>query len=408
MSVKRVSCRILRVALWASLCASAPQAMADSLWSNIMAPRRIEADPDKKYELKQDNGPWSIMACSFTGPDAAKQAHDLVLELRRRNKLEAYVYEHDFALEDPNQSALSATASPYRHQYRQFAQQPNQYKDGAIKEIAVMVGNYSAIDDPEAQATLDKIKSLEPECLQHKEQASQSDPLTVLRKTQDDIWKNIQTSREEIGKHLRTGCVLQGPKHLGPLSHGLITRNPLLPEDYFVQPGLDDFVIKLNEGLDNSLLKCKAKYTVQVAHFTGEIIIERQRVVDIESGRAEGPEKKQTLADAARKAHELTIALRVKGYEAYEFHDRYCSLVTVGSFDTVGTPRPDGKTEINPEIYKIMERFKAKQPAGAAQAGYIQVQTLVGICFDAQPIPVEVPKRSIPRALGQRLEVAGQ
>ena len=66
------------------------------------------------------------------------------------------------------------------------------------------------------------------------------------------------------------------------------------------------------------------------------------------------------MADAALKAHVLTEALRMKGYEAYEFHGRYASIVTVGNFDSVGTPRADGKTEINPEVHKTMEIFKAK------------------------------------------------
>ena len=58
-------------------------------------------------------------------------------------------------------------------------------------------------------------------------------------------------------------------------------------------------------------------------------------------------------------AHRLTEALRIKGYDAYEFHDRYCSIVTVGSFSSTGTPRRDGMIEINPEILAVIETFKA-------------------------------------------------
>ncbi len=45
------------------------------------------------------------------------------------------------------------------------------------------------------------------------------------------------------------------------------------------------------------------------------------------------------------------------GYDAYEFHDRSSSIVTVGSFDSVGTRRRRGKIEINPTVHKIMPRF---------------------------------------------------
>ena len=72
-------------------------------------------------------------------------------------------------------------------------------------------------------------------------------------------------------------------------------------------------------------------------------------------------------------AHKLTLALRKKGYEAYEFHDRFSSIVTVGSFDSTGTPRADGKTEINPAAYKIMCAFRpeTQNNLGQMQRGQI-------------------------------------
>ena len=42
------------------------------------------------------------------------------------------------------------------------------------------------------------------------------------------------------------------------------------------------------------------------------------------------------LEEAAYNAHLLVVALRKQGVEAYEFHDRHESLVTIGSFDSVG------------------------------------------------------------------------
>ena len=59
----------------------------------------------------------------------------------------------------------------------------------------------------------------------------------------------------------------------------------------------------------------------------------------------------------------LTVALRTRGVEAYEFHDRHESIVTVGSFDSVGQPRVDGKTEINPAVHQVMAMYGAtRQP----------------------------------------------
>ena len=103
---------------------------------------------------------------------------------------------------------------------------------------------------------------------------------------------------------------------------------------------------------------------MQVATFKGKVVIKQEEIHDIEEGReALGGQ----LAAAARKADNLT-GLRFKGFEAYQFHDRNASIVTVGSFDSVGTPREDGKTEINPTILRIMKcsaptRKRAKSTA---------------------------------------------
>jgi len=91
--------------------------------------------------------------------------------------------------------------------------------------------------------------------------------------------------------------------------------------------------------------------------------------------------------------------LRKQGIEAYEFHDRTESIVCIGSFDEVGQPRADGKTEINPAIYRVMQAYgpvKEKLPGQAVAV--LQPRMLEGIPFDPQPMPVEVPRQSIATA----------
>ena len=105
---------------------------------------------------------------------------------------------------------------------------------------------------------------------------------------------------------------------------------------------------------------------------------------------------KSELTQALEKAHRLAALLRERGVEAYEFHDRYESIVTVGSFDRVGTPRQDGKIEIDPRVLKVIKNYgpgKKKLPNGT-ETGMVPKQ-LGGITFDVQPVPVEVPRRSI-------------
>ncbi|NUQ63672.1 MAG: hypothetical protein HUU20_14440 [Pirellulales bacterium] len=350
-------------------------------WERLLTANRIEAAPDKEYRLTEEHGPWMILACSFSGDGAAEQARQLVLEIRKRYKLPAYMYEKTFDLtKDSARGGVDRFGEPLKTQYRRGMN---------FEEIAVLVGDYPAVDDPEAQETLRKLKYYAPECLKLEKDKPTAMNLAGLRLVQKYV--------------LAPG---NDKKKRGPMGHAFITTNPLLPDEYFVPKGLDPMVMKANEGLENCLLDCPGKYTVQVAHFTGKVVLKQQDIADIESGKRrmhDREDEQSGLAAAGVRAHNLTEALRKKGIEAYEFHDRYASIVTIGSFESVGTPRPDGKIEINPEIRAIIEQYKAKpQNVPGHPTGAMVPQTLAGIPFDVQPIPVMVPKRSISAAYARQ------
>jgi len=151
--------------------------------------------------------------------------------------------------------------------------------------------------------------------------------------------------------------------------------------------------VRLNDGLDHSLLRCPGKYSVQVAHFSGETVLDQAEIEAIKHG---SKSMKSRLAEAGETAHRLTEILRKKGYEAYEFHDRGASIVTVGSFDSLGTPRADGKTELDPKIVTIMQVFgSAKENLAGNNQGFVKAKVEEGIPFDVTPLPVPVPKRSV-------------
>ncbi len=394
--IRRTFCWLLAALLGLGLAAAAVSC-ADSPWSNLLTINHVEADPGKDYRLKEEQGPWIIMACSFSGPTGEKQAHELALELRQRYRMEAFVHHMDFKLDDPNSSAQSITASPHRHVYHQVTESPKDYSDGEIKETAVMVGNFSAIDDADAQRTLAKLKAADPDCLNPKQAKDETRSLAW--------WRKIQAEAEALAPK-----EIEGRKLNGPLARAFITRNPLLPDEYFVpKTGLDELVVKMNKNVKFSLLDCPGKYSVQVAHFTGEVILNQGEIRAIESGNRPGPEATtQGLAQAAEKAHELTEALRLKGWEAYEFHDRNESKVTVGSFDAVAAQQPDGQVQYSPQVHRIVESFGIEQVQEPGKPMQFKMRSCIGIFFDAQPIPIEVPRRSISRQLGQRLETASE
>ncbi len=347
-------------------------------WDKLLTANRVDADPKKSYKLTEQNGPWMVMACSFSGENAVDQATALTLELRQRYKLPAYVYEKKFDLgKEPIIRGVDQFGNPRKMKYQTGSTE--------IEEVAVLVGDYPSVDDPEAQEALRKVKSCQPDCLIGKEGQATSRSLAGYRKLQVAAQKAIFS-----GDDSRT--------RKGPMGHAFVTTNPVLPVDYYVPKGLDPLIVKANEGVEHSLLDCPGKYTVQVATFTGRVITDQKEIAAIERGK----EIDSQLAKAALMAHKLTEALRMKGYEAYEFHDRSASIVTVGSFGSLGQTNAKNVTELDPRITAVIDQFKSDSGAGTvAGQPAVRAKTLVGIPFDPQPVLVHVPKRSVSASLSR-------
>lgn len=336
-------------------------------WELLIPFKRVEADPEQSYSLTEDHGPWMIMASSFAGPTAEEQARTLVMEIRRELNLPAYIHQKAY---DYTEKVVGLGLNRYGGPKVMRYANPAQYN-----EIAVLVGDFESVDDPKIDKVLDKIRHATPECLDIRRHQTSSQRFIGLR----ELHRRLSPDAEK--------------KQRGPMGNAFVTRNPLLPEEYFVSKGPDALVMKMNRDVEYSLLDNDGKYTVRVATFRGASTMD-QKLISENADRLDSK-----LEEAALNAHKLTVALRRQGVDAYEFHDRYESMVTIGSFESVGTPRPDGKTEINPAIYQIMERYKAKEQTlpGQAAVGMLP-RTLDGVPFDVQPIPVEVPKVSVAAA----------
>lgn len=355
-------------------------------WAKLIPYTQVEADPDKDYELTESQGPWMIMCTSFTGvlsnpktrqeTSAEEQAHNLVLELRQKFRLQAFVYRKHF---DMNEPEIGLGMNKYGGQ--KIMRNNNAYKRD---EIAVLVGNFHSVDQPEIEKTLENIKTLQPDTLNPQRTGEKS----------LQTWGTLRGFYRETGKLLKK-------KEKGPMGKAFVTRNPLLAEEFFTAKGLDPFVVELNQGLKYSLLKCPAKYTVKVASFRG-VETMKPKEFDELAGQPyaldKAPHHKgMTKIDiAADNASRMTKALRDQGVEAYEFHDRTESMVCVGSFDAVGEPRADGKIEINPAIHRLMESYgPIKKFIPGQNQAFLQPKLIEGIPCDPQPLPVVVPRQSI-------------
>lgn len=338
-------------------------------WATLVPFRKVEADPNKTYEIDDKHGPWMIMAASFVGPTAEDQSRELVLELRQKFHVEAYTFRRTYDYTKPVEGlGYNQYGGKRRMRYA---------TNSKFDEIAVLVGNFASVDDARIDKTLESLKHAKPETLDASKRQGNSQRLAGLR----SIYNMVSASPAEKTK--------------GPMGSAFVTRNPLLPQEMFVAQGIDPFVVDLNKDLPNSLLKCSGLYTVRIASFRG---VDTMKPAEFEKQTSE-QRKMAKIDEAALKASRLCAALREKGIEAYEFHDRTESIVTVGSFSEVGQPRADGKTEINPGVHRIMQDYgPVEQPKPGTNQLELYARVINGIRLDPQPIPVKVPKQSIATA----------
>lgn len=332
---------------------SASPAAAQSGWLPTSWFSSGEIDASAMFPLAENDGPWLVLASTFRGENAREDARSLVHELRGRYKLQAYTLEKSFDYTGEQAGlGLNPDGTPKRMRYANAEE---------VTEVAVLVGDFSSYDDPRGQKMLTKVKSLRPETLTSGKAKSRA----------------FSDFRRMIG--------LEADEAKGPMHMAFVIPNPLLPEEFFSRPEVDDFVLEMNSGVQHCLLDCQGRYSVRVALFTGAGTFDQKA---IEGG--ESIELESRLVEAAETAHRLTESLRRRGFDAWEFHDRESSMVCVGSFQQLTVPGPDGRQTIHPGIAKVVEKLGA-DPEKLAQ-GQVMPRSIDGVLLEIQPKPVDVPR----------------
>ena len=319
------------------------------LWAGTVH-AEIEAVKGKKYKLTERHGPWMIMVASMCdnedateekhGPSAQEAADALVYEMRKIG-IPAYTYSQQQVIEK-----VATYDRLGRPQQRQLKSKQDR--------IVVIAGNYPDLDDPIAQKTLAYIKKMYP-------------------------------------KSLQDGNFKKTPGRPGPLSGAFLSINPLLSPEEVKRHKIDPLVLNLNSGMDYSLFENKGKYSLVVASFYGKSVT---KVSPTEfKTAADNFSVSNSLDHAAQEATTLVDVLRQRNFDAYVFHERYRSVVTVGSFTS-----PE-----DPQIPKLAEFFGAKvktnpttgqqvliaENIASAGAGGVPAKTWI---FDPKPTLIPVPR----------------
>ncbi|MCL2742941.1 MAG: hypothetical protein FWE67_03725 [Planctomycetaceae bacterium] len=353
-TARRIFRVILAAVFFSAVFCHVQAQVPDFLRKLVPGNRHVEADPKKEYTVTETNGPWMIHVCSFSGQKGREQANSLVYELRKDYKLKAYFYNHTFVSDTRLEKDLK------RNPYSKTRPQYN--KKGKIDEYAVLIGDFQTVDDLELQKILKDIRQVYPECM-----------------------------KQFPGQQIPKGTP-------SPFQMCFAVTNPLLNSGYFKQSGVvDDFVAKLNDQRPYSLLNCPGRYTVQIATFTGRIEIKQNKIEEILDGRREFLDNGKSELELAEKAAvKLCKILRDKGYDAYEFHDRYSSIVTIGAFDSYGQRQPNGMMDYHPQVAALLRDFQARparQDAMTANTVNFEPVKFEGIECDAQPRIIEVPRK---------------
>jgi len=339
-------------------------------------PASHRATQQSGLELTDDNGPWMVFVASFVGSGAKEHALELVQELRQR-KWSAYLHAQNFDFSQPVKGlGVTPEGKPKMMRYR---------TNHRTEEWAVLVGDFPSVDDSRLQATVEKLKTYRPDCIE-----KQGEHTTLRFAQLRDFQKKSNRNPKKNQK--------------GPLGHAFVTRNPRLPPDTPTGTGIDSLVVKMNKDLKYNLLDCPSSHTICVATFRGKVVIDQKQIKAIEEDGDMIPSK---LDDAANRANRLVQSLRRKGVEAYQFHDRYASYVTVGSFDPPSSLASSGHVPITPEMDTIIQAYGPKKQqvdrVGGGVESKVLPQDVDGIFLDMQPTPMAIPRYSVAVDLGRSM-----
>ena len=363
---------------------------------------KAAADSKADYPLDETNGPWMILVKSYDGPNARGDARTLALELRQKHGMKAYVHHKKFdyakELEEENeykqreleirQTMAQAGMPDIPLDMPRYAPEKTKFVNGSVsEEYAVLVGDFQSINDKEINRVFEKIKSLEPECIV----AQLKRDIAEAEQTGGKLAKSTMIDLQRFSIREKNN------NFVGPLAKAIKCPNPILPSEYFSNR-VDDFVRKINADSRYSLLRCPGKYTIKVAEYRGFVIADPKGMAEAAKNENRLHQSEQ-LARAGEKAEIVCHALREKGWPAFTFHDRTSSIVTIGSYNSLGkTDRNGNVVEFYPEIAAIFANFAWNQKVDPVYSPtdpdepYQPARSIMNLPFLTTPVPMEVPK----------------
>lgn len=324
---------------------AAPSPWSDSPFTPGLVPssgKKVAELPANRVEINKDveitdkQGPWVIYVMSYSGPEAPQFAREFVAELRNNFKLNAYVYNAG-AKEKQKEYERVQKIRQDQIDALQKAGLKGEYVPPPVRAVkideqtAVLVdGGFRSRD--EALAMLTKLRAM-------------TLPKDFAQRVKLDIKMLIV---EEQDKTTKNGVKLGGHQAVlvNPFVRAFPARNPESKNHettQLLEPAEVELIRVLNKQEPFSLLQTKKPYSLVIKQYnTQQVLVRNKKDQEAFERYRNGLFKKEGdwSDQAALAAHNLAEAFRKSGLaETFVLHTKYCSFVTVGSYDSLEDSR---------------------------------------------------------------------
>lgn len=300
-------------------------------------------DPNEDLFVTRDQGPWLICVNCYSGPESPAVAREMVMELRQRYKLPAYV----FSKGDEERRAEFERVKKIVEDYHKFCLEKHLAPDPHMRvktrrfenEYAVLVGSYKDADA--ARRALKDIRALDHKNL---------DPKLLPVALRYDVDRPDQFLPKPGEKKK-----VEPTTYVNPFERAFVVHNPAIKQerpadwDKFDMAALKN----LNSAENYSLLNCKKPYTLLVKQFL--LPAETRSAKDgTIFGKINPFAHKSDIDVPGQNAHNMAELLhKTTRLDAFVLHTKYASMVTVGAFDSPDDPALRATQEMLKNQYKI-------------------------------------------------------
>lgn len=332
--------------------------------TSLAGQQPAETGPVIKYPLTEKEGPWLIHIGSFRGDESLEFAHRFAEETRSKYKYQTYVYSMNEEDARQDREALrqlqlktigseTLAESTERQKFKTVR---------VIKEFSVFVGSFPDMERARTEAA--RIKEFDPPTSipsfgihlynEPKARANQDPEANTI----GGIFGLRASTQSEEGKRLK--------QSLGnPYRQAFVVRNPVVTrkktptvtvQNKAAVP-MDPTWAELNAKEKHSIFSCPKKWTIVVAKFSPPTEVSPMNTSVVQVGsRTSNASLGKGIENAAETARKMAEILRDggKGYDAYVFHTRQYSLVTVGAFDHRYDPNME-------QAWNILSQFAQQQ-----------------------------------------------